>query len=96
MIRVLLPAGDIPLKSTVTVRAGEKRYLLGNELKIYVEDLPGQSQTITAKEGAVFLIPIDNPQCSIYAISSKTPLLWHVEEKELKQWLDNQLEGLHQ
>lgn len=96
MIKVLLPAGDIPLKSTVTLRTGEKRYVLTDEIKIYAKGLPEQTQTITAKEGAVFLIPLDSSKGSINAISSNTLLLWHVEEKELKQWLDNRLEGSHQ
>ena len=96
MLRLLLPAGEIPLKSTVTVRTGEKRYLLTNELKIYDKQDNGNrstAQVIKAKEGAVFLTPTDNVQGDINAVSSKTMLLWNVEEEVFEPWLYERING---
>jgi hypothetical protein len=86
VIRVLLPAGEIPLKSTVMKKSGETRYCLTNEIRI-------DFQVIKAKEGAMFIIPIENSQIVINAISSQSMLLWLADEGALEQWLYQRING---
>lgn len=91
-MRVLLPAGDIPLGSTVTKRSGETEYVLRDALRIYGPDK--QVQTISAQGGACFLV---SPSGDATAISATTLLLWSVEDEEyLLSWLEKRVYGEEQ
>jgi hypothetical protein len=81
MMRVLLPAGDIPIGATVTKRTGEKPYILRDKITIYTEP----KQEIKAGDQARFLVG-ENGDANVVAMI--TELLWTVSEDELSDYLE--------
>ncbi len=80
-MRVLLPAGDIPIGATVTKRTGEKPYILRDKITIYTEP----KQEIKAGDQARFLVG-ENGDANVVAMT--TELLWTVSEDELSDYLE--------
>jgi hypothetical protein len=80
MFKVLLPASEIPINSTVTKKTGEKEYRLLDSIKIYNEK--GEPQVIKG-EGVLYLVDGD----SINAISGDKVLGWQIEEADLLGFL---------
>jgi hypothetical protein len=101
-MQVLLPAGLIPLGSVVTKRTGQKTYVLADKITVYVDAIAGltmQRQEIRAEENCVFMVSDANPGSSsagINAVGKETMLMWHVEEEELRYWLDERVAGTPQ
>ena len=80
-MRVLLPAGEIPIGATVTKRTGEKPYILRDQITIFTEP----KQVIKAGDQARFLVG-DNGDVNVVAMV--TELLWTVSEDELSDYLE--------
>jgi hypothetical protein len=81
MLRVLMPAGEIPVGATVTKRTGEKPYILRDKITIYTEP----KQEIKAGDQARFLVG-DNGDVNVVAMV--TELLWTVSESQLSEFLE--------
>lgn len=77
IIRVLLPAYQIPDKSIVTKRAGEQEYDFSKNIVVYRKDIKGE---IPLQMEGYFLV---GPRASINQIKPDTMLLWHVTAEEL-------------
>jgi hypothetical protein len=84
LLKVYLPAGEIPLDSTVIKRGGEKRYTIRDTITIYGPE-KGQRQEIKSQDGALFLT--HGTDGGINAISKTTELLWVVDRQEFRAWL---------
>lgn len=85
-LKVILPANQIPLNSTVTKINGSAVYTLTNTIKIFSED-SGTDRDVKAEEGVLFMIGRDR---QITAVSDDKELLWNVSSDELKQWIEEQ------
>ena len=82
MLKILMPAGSIPVDSTVTKRTGDKKYMLRDRIRIFGED--GGPREIKASDGARFLVAQNG---DANAVNSTTELLWYAEESDLIQYL---------
>lgn len=78
IFRLLLPASEIPLGSSVTKRTGEKRYTLRDIL--WLPNMGGESKKIVANDGSRFLVSENG---DVNVVSGTTELLWWVEESLL-------------
>jgi hypothetical protein len=98
MIKVLLPASDIPLGSTVTKKNGEKVYILRDSIKIFSTN---KDVTIPAEDGSRFLIASGDPTGyfdvgNACVVSNTTILCWHAEIEVLIDYLHGIVDGPHQ
>lgn len=98
IIKVILPAKDIPLGSIVTKTKGTAQYILRNRLSVYPVD-PGkkerlareergdpkpQVQQIEADSGILFLVGFDPGNAgNANAIRSDKELIWHAHPDSL-------------
>lgn len=95
-VKVILPAGEIPLDALVTKVTGEKEYLLREEIIIYGklenhESTGDKSKTvIKAGENCRFLLGVNG---DVNAIDCNTKLAWIVSKVDLLEWLENEIEG---
>ncbi len=81
-IRVLLPAGKIPVNSTVCKPTGRAEFVLKDVIRIYnsPEGIPQEIKT----DGCLFLV---GPRGDINAIGKDTPMMWIVDAEELLEYL---------
>ncbi len=86
-MKVILPACEIQLGSTVTKATGAVEFLLTDTLSIYHAD--GRKEDIKATLGTRFLIP---KECrgSISTIPASLELAWVTNKRELYQWLQDE------
>lgn len=80
-LKIILPAGEIPLGSTVTKKTGTKEYLLKDRLRVFGET--GDRREIVAQPGCVFLVSEGDAN----AIPSTTEMLWTCQDWQLERWL---------
>ena len=86
-MKIILPAGEIPIGSRVTKRTGTSTFKLIDMVQIY-SDIKGEpSKKIRADEGVRFLIGV-NGGGDINAISDKTELCWITSRDELLDFLE--------
>lgn len=90
--KILLPASQIPDRSTVTKRTGEKPYILRHNLKVYPVEVKGESSEPMTIDG-FFLCDTSG---SFYQIKPDTVLCWTVEAKDLMCRIERALEGTPQ
>jgi hypothetical protein len=83
VFKVLLPASEIPVNSTVTKRTGEHEYTLLDQIKVYAVD---KQQQVINSVGVRYLV---GDRGNINAIADTTVLCWHVEEEDLCQFLND-------
>jgi hypothetical protein len=81
-MKVLIPANEIPLGSTVTKKTGDKTYIIKNKIRIYGD--PSLQKEIKADENVRFLVGND---ANIVMITDNTELLWHVSDMDLYYYL---------
>ena len=79
MIKIILPAAEIPDGSIVTKRTGSKQYTLQSVIKYY--DLEGKCREIKTEDSVKLLIS-DNG--SINAVSPETELVWETTFDDLQ------------
>lgn len=85
MMKILMPARDIPLEATVTKRGGEKEYVLRDRLRIFGED--GKPKELRAEEGTRLLVA-SNGDANV--VAGNTELIWQADEDEVRMLLDTQ------
>jgi hypothetical protein len=83
--KVLMPAGEIPLRSTVTKATGEKEYTLVDQLVVYAAE-GGNRQTIIKPEpGVRYMIDSEG---SIVAVPSTKEIMWRCTTSQLTTYLE--------
>lgn len=98
MMKVLLPACEIPNGSIVTKATGQKPYLLTDKVTIY-GGTSSNRDVIESLDGTRFMSPTElssGMSASINAVSGDTVLAWHVEPETLYDWLRDHIEGTSQ
>lgn len=83
MIKVILPASEIPLNSIITKRTGQKQYTIKDEILVY--DNKGIHKKIKCENGSRFIFSKDG---TINVIDSTMELCWLAENYELVKYLD--------
>lgn len=84
-ITVLLPAGEIPLKATVTKRTGEKEYILVNVIRVFNDK--GAPRVISADGGARFLAGHGG---DFNVVGNDVLLLWKTTRVDLMEYLQGE------
>ncbi len=87
VIKVILPASEIPLGSTVTKRTGTSEYTIVESITIHKEG--GGKQVIKAEDDNRFLMP-EGDSRSISSVSGATELAWVTDFETLKEFLYNE------
>ncbi len=82
LIRVILPAGKIPLGSDVTKKNGEKPYILRDRIRIFTQG--EDKRELIAQEGTRILI---SETGDANAIPNTTDLVWHATRDDLDDYL---------
>lgn len=82
MIKIILPAKDIPLNRTVCKLKGTKEYRLTDKIVIYGENKTRQE--IKATEGCRFIVS----DGTINAIRDDEEVIWITDHEELMAFLD--------
>lgn len=85
-MKIILPARDIPLLSTVTKCGGSKRYIIKDRITIY-DQTRGKQEILATKDS--FLLISDNGDAN--SIGGSTELIWLVSENELFDYLSESL-----
>lgn len=94
-LKLILPAGDIPLGATVTKKNGEKLYTLLDRIRVFpagekgVEAPMPEVCEIVAVDGTRF---ITAPRCDANVVAATTELVWHVSVEALSSWLEETYE----
>ena len=88
MIKVILPANEIPLDSIVTKRTGEKEYILKDRMRVFGRE-QGQDGEVVAKDGCRFLVKDGDAN----VVSPDTELVWLVDEGILSSFLYAYING---
>lgn len=83
MIKIILPAGEIPLGSEVTRPTGKAVFTLRDQLNVYREN--GTKQEVFAGPGARFLVASNG---NANAIGLATELVWRVEAQDFIEYLE--------
>lgn len=81
-MKVIMPAGQIPLGSTVTKIKGEKPYNLTDRLRVFSSD-GSPRRDILAEKGTVFLVHEGDAN----AIAASTEVVWLTNSEELLTYL---------
>ena len=87
-LKVILPAGQIPLGAVVTKRTGHKEYILGDCVKVYGVAIARALVTdprVQASAGTVFLIS----KSYANSIPTTTELVWVTDHDELIDYLNS-------
>jgi len=87
-MKLILPAREIPVGSTVTKVTGNVTYVIRDSIKIY--GTPEVQQEIKATDGVRFIV---NERGDINAVSGNTELAWVVSTEQLSRWLDDIEDG---
>jgi hypothetical protein len=91
IIKVILPAGDIPLRSTVTKVTGEKLYTLVDQLTVYGIVSGSSAQTIIKPEpGVRYMVGDDG---TVVAVPSTKEIMWRANSDELSRFLCDAEDG---
>lgn len=85
-MKVILPARDIPLLSTITKCGGSKKYIIKDRITIYDQNR-GKQEILATKDS--FLLISDNGDAN--SIGGSTELIWIVSENELFDYLTESL-----
>lgn len=85
MFKIIRCAVEIPLDSLVSRAQGGKTYRIRQQLRIFGET--GGPKEIRAQGTARFLIA-ENGDAT--AVSGDAELVWHVEDRVLRQYLDGE------
>lgn len=87
-MKIVLPAGEIPIGSRVTKRTGTNVYKLIDMVRIF-SDIKGEpAKKIKADEGVVFLTGVQGGG-DINAVSAKTELVWITDRETLLDYLED-------
>jgi hypothetical protein len=89
--KLILAAEFIPLESKVTKKTGQKPYTLRDKLRIFNEN--HTQQEVKATDGARFLVS-ENGDANV--VSGSTELLWHIDARSLRDYIDGFIEGSDQ
>jgi len=84
MLKLMLPAGEIPLFSTVTKKTGEKLYELRGHITFFKVPPDSPIPQRVAGDGVLFMV---DERGNIECITRDKEILWHVREDGLAQWL---------
>lgn len=84
MIKVILPAGEIPITATVTKIGGTSKFSLSKIIRVFSE-CKVQCKTMKAEEGTIFLVD-NRPDFS--CIPTTKELIWLADEEDLIEWLE--------
>jgi len=87
VIKVMLPAWQIPVGSTVTKRTGRKEYILTDRLTVYPLAGHGEKQEIRADDGVRFLV---QEHGTANAIQGSLELVWITTMDGLQCFLHEQ------
>jgi hypothetical protein len=79
-IKLILPAGEIPLDSTVTKATGNKPYQLVDTIRFFGEGAP---ENVCSGKGVLFLVN----GSSVNAVPADQELAWTMPEEEILSWL---------
>jgi hypothetical protein len=82
MIKLILPANQIPVESTVTKKTGDKKYTLRKELRVFSIDKT--EQKIKAENGTVFIV---SEKGDANAVSGTEELVWHATNNAALEFL---------
>ena len=93
MMKVLMPAKDIPLGAIVTKKTGDKPYTIRENVKIYGTVEQQTIREIKCDDGTRFLVSATG---DINIVNSDTELLWHVSDRDLYNYLDCKINYSHQ
>ncbi len=81
--KLILPAGNVPLRSTVTKRTGQAEYTLGDKLKVYGEK--GEQRELRAEHGSLFLIDRNG---NANVIPASKEVVWLAPKWAISEFLD--------
>jgi len=82
IIKVILPAAEIPLDSVVTKRTGEKEYTLRDRVRVFGES--GERREIVASGGSRFIV---SPNGDANVVNADTELCWLTDREQLLAFL---------
>ncbi len=88
MIKLILPAGEIPVGSVVTKKNGEKQYTLKDKIRIF--DANQNTTTINASDGTKLLVA-DTGDANV--IKDDVELVWEAEEYQVISYVENRIEN---
>ena len=77
-VKVVLPAEEIPLGSTVIRLTGTKPHTIRDRLRVFVDG--GCQREIMADGGARFIVAKDG---DAHAVSGRTELVWLAEPQDI-------------
>ena len=72
-IKLILPASEIPVNSTVTKKTGTSEFIIVDSVTFFKEG--GDKQVIKSEDGTRFLIP-GRPSDTISSINGKSEVVW--------------------
>ena len=92
LMRVIMPAKDIPDGARVTKKTGMVQYILRRELRVFHDKHKDAEATLLkAQDGSVFLL---GGEGDINAYDRDTELVWFAPVEELATMLEDILEGV--
>lgn len=80
IVKVILPAGQVPLGSTVCKRSGAKEYKLLDHLRVFGEE----RREVKAQPGCRFMVSEGDAE----AIPDTLEILWLATDDALLEYLD--------
>lgn len=86
-MRLIIPASEIPIGSTVTKRTGSKEYTIMDRIIIH-ESCP-RPRIITAEDGCRFLIDPISPG-NVSTVTAETELAWVTDKFRLQDFLEEE------
>lgn len=90
-MKIILPAGEIPLESKVSKIGGTKQYILKGDLRFHNKD--GKREFLLKPSDDVRYLCGDAGD--IMAVYCLTELMWYCEYEELKYYLYDKYEADH-
>ncbi len=90
IIKVILPAMDIPLGATVTKFNGSVEFTLSDSILVYGPDK--DRKKIQTEDGTRFLIP-NGSQTIVSCVNGKKELIWLCDAEMLIDYLEKKLGG---
>jgi len=81
-MKIILPAKEIPVGSTVTKKSGQKKYILKDYVRIYNDGIVFTPSLIAGKD-VLFLFDAAG---NISAIAATTEIVWIVSDKDLHEY----------
>ena len=94
LMKVLLPAGNIPNGALITKRTGTAQYRLHRGLRFYAtkeakDKLGEATRTVDARDGCIFLVDEEKGTVNVYPCT--TQFMWLVRADSLERHLNHEL-----